>query len=1111
MASRKPQKTTVNGGDRMIPITIADNEASPSRKGDEGEGSDGEPNDPLASAHSPVIIRRRRGSRAGSSTSSSRGGGGIFSAASPARGGLDAAAASAAVLQGQTHSFTIAMNAFEDVRRRVESANNNNSYSMTNNNCSKDNAAASPASVTSGGNSSSGAATRPRGRSFGDAVGRSAAVAASVTSPFQGDTSPPTGRSLREIQGGGGGGMRTDALGQSIAASAAASSPHATINITATTSLRKEKKCLVDDALLSAKADPPSAASLLGMTQSSDSSTAAHGTDIAETNPDGDIIPVLKPIHRHFGSFHSPFYVEEGPAGSPTRSRRGGGKGKVNDDGEDENLPPPRARAPSGILTNKNPNITTFDELMWSGYGMDGAAMEDAQAEMSRLMDKMAKKDLLRRAQAHFDRLIDGTHQTLAKRGAKGGDTATLSSSFGGGDTSRRSFLSFGDAKKKSASEGEYLPIRAGEEDSSSTSSGDEGGAGAKLTTRDSSLLLATGRDGSNYGGCDSNTASFAHNNNNNTKSNNNQKKKSGSNEDDDYELVEAEAGALLPESSRTFRLGRSAASSAAHFLHIGGKNNNKNDIKVRYLTNGKAASEYRDPAALQREDKYPILFQTMALVGAALALKYVLQSVYSFHGYISLGEIGMVFTGLFFIQGIVFGSATGDLKAAQALPGKVVVILEEIEDHFMYASRKVLAKNLTLSYPQALILHFSDTWREYLMYQQEKSYWHCELILREVVLLAALWDSKGANVSKVTELVGKLREPLSTAAFIHRSKYLPATYILLLFFVTTASILMFLVQFNSYTVMFGVTASVLTVIWFTLRLIKALENPFNVAAPKGMRKWIYGHMAAVQIFQLNEYIEKLDHRRRVQKRREQLMFRAQKEVGKENNKENKDGTNNNEKAAIASNPNAATSIGGDKQPPAAAAAVVSPPAHGATPDFVSISPSSVSAGEKGGGRFAVTVSSGGSASTVSPQQQHQKQMLAALASNGTFQSSHHTPTTSVSSQAYYQQQGLPMGASVVSNSSPSSNSCNPSGARGGAAARRQQRDSIAAADPSSGGSKSRALDNWRRAMFANKQQRKGSFGGGGGPLSGDDEESIDGGYVEDTEEDYPVGAYDSQ
>ena len=475
-----------------------------------------------------------------------------------------------------------------------------------------------------------------------------------------------------------------------------------------------------------------------------------------------------------------------------------------------------------------------------------------------------------------------------------------------------------------------------------------------------------------------------------------------------------------------------------------------------------------------------------------------------------------MVFTGLFFIQGIVFGSATGDLKAAQALPGKVVVILEEIEDHFMYASRKVLAKNMTLSYPQALILHFSDTWREYLMYQQEKSYWHCELILREVVLLAALWDSKGANVSKVTELVGKLREPLSTAAFIHRSKYLPATYILLLFFVTTASILMFLVQFNSYTVMFGVTASVLTVIWFTLRLIKALENPFNVAAPKGMRKWIYGHMAAVQIFQLNEYIEKLDHRRRVQKRREQLMFRAQKEVGKENggggnNKEsNKDGgTSNNEKAAIAGEnlSAAATNIGaGDKQPPASAAAVVSPPVHGATPDFVSISPSSVSAGEKGGGRLATTVSSGGSASTVSPQQHHQQQMLAALASNGTFQTSHHTPTTSVSSQAYYQQQG------VVSNSSPSSNSCNPSGARGGATARRQQRGSIAAADPSSGGSKSRALDNWRRAMFANKkQQQKGSFGRGGGPLSGDDEESIDGGYVEDTEEDYPVGAYDSQ
>eukprot|EP00388_Colpodella_angusta_P031980 GDKK01025084.1.p1 GENE.GDKK01025084.1~~GDKK01025084.1.p1 ORF type:complete len:244 (+),score=10.93 GDKK01025084.1:2-733(+) len=216
-----------------------------------------------------------------------------------------------------------------------------------------------------------------------------------------------------------------------------------------------------------------------------------------------------------------------------------------------------------------------------------------------------------------------------------------------------------------------------------------------------------------------------------------------------------------------------------------------------------------------------------------------------------------------------------GDLKAAQALPGKVVVILEEMEDHFMFKARKVMeSEKLTLSYPQGLLMHWAERWKEYLYQQDEASYWHCELVLREIVLLAALWDSKGASVSKVPELVGKLRGPLSSAAFIHRAEYLPATHILLLFFVSTASILMMLVKFNSLTVMFGVTASVLTVIWFTLRLIKAIQNPFNINPDVTMaEKWMHGYMAPLQTFQLEEYVEKLSHRRADQLAREAVFF----------------------------------------------------------------------------------------------------------------------------------------------------------------------------------------------------------------------------------------------
>ena len=282
------------------------------------------------------------------------------------------------------------------------------------------------------------------------------------------------------------------------------------------------------------------------------------------------------------------------------------------------------------------------------------------------------------------------------------------------------------------------------------------------------------------------------------------------------------------------------------------------------------------DPARPQRADKYPILIQTLAIVGAAVAIRVVGFYYYDiFTGYIDLSEIGMVFTGLFFFQGIVFNGVKSDLADAEKLPNSVVITLERIEDIFMYSARSVAQKRLRLSYAQELLIHFARTWREYLVLKEESTYYHCETILRELILLSAIWDSAGGDgMGGVGGAVSSVRTPMSRAAIISRTSVLPAAQALLMFFVVTATSLMYLVRFKSTVVMVAVMVSVLTVIWFSLRMISAMQNPFNICPPQGIRRYLVGYMATVQIFPLNEYIAKLELRCADQKVREEKLFR---------------------------------------------------------------------------------------------------------------------------------------------------------------------------------------------------------------------------------------------
>ena len=261
-------------------------------------------------------------------------------------------------------------------------------------------------------------------------------------------------------------------------------------------------------------------------------------------------------------------------------------------------------------------------------------------------------------------------------------------------------------------------------------------------------------------------------------------------------------------------------------------------------------------------EDTYYILLQTLFLVGLLIAAKICMRRYLPWKGEIELGEIGLVYTGLFYLLGVVFGGVNNDLKEAEKMPMDVVCSLDQLEDTFIICGTKV-ADKVNLMDAQMLLLRFARTWRDMLTGEGGGRVQYGDVLnsLADIVDLARSWDAAGAAACvNITTVVDKIRRIVGRGTIVQRTDVLPSARALLHFFILMSSILLFIASYKTELACGIVMACVITVTIFMGRMIKSMDDPFQVR-PSGWGRWVFGHMAAVQTFPLMEYIVRMERR----------------------------------------------------------------------------------------------------------------------------------------------------------------------------------------------------------------------------------------------------------
>jgi len=255
---------------------------------------------------------------------------------------------------------------------------------------------------------------------------------------------------------------------------------------------------------------------------------------------------------------------------------------------------------------------------------------------------------------------------------------------------------------------------------------------------------------------------------------------------------------------------------------------------------------------------KHKLLIQTMLFAAVPTIVRALVTNYTGWNGYMDLKDLSLIFTGLFFTSGILFSNVNADLKEAERMPADVASSLEQIEDQFVYMTKKAQDADMTPVHTN--ILKFITMWKDTLRGEDRL---HETLdTLAEFPKMAADWDKRGGGgAGTVNSGVDRIRRVVMRASVVSKTDVLPAAHGLLQFFILASTVILFLVKYNSWVTQVCIMLCVYTVTWFNVRLISFIDDPFEEEIPLGM-SFLIGTIRQVHLFPLEEYALRVLNRR---------------------------------------------------------------------------------------------------------------------------------------------------------------------------------------------------------------------------------------------------------
>jgi len=238
-----------------------------------------------------------------------------------------------------------------------------------------------------------------------------------------------------------------------------------------------------------------------------------------------------------------------------------------------------------------------------------------------------------------------------------------------------------------------------------------------------------------------------------------------------------------------------------------------------------------------------PILFKVLPISILLVFVKTVVFAHLEFNGFfinglIESADISIIFTGVFFVIGMLLAGTMTDFKEGEKIPGEIASNLEANQDWIMLACFAPRSENNNLLHEpldkKYLKQTLTDVTDNIILWFNSKQKDSKEIFpeLRKINGLAYYFAERGVDkeaIKGIQEYTIAIRKHVTRAYTIARSSFVAPAYTLLKSILTVITILLLTTKFKTTTADIVFTFCISFVLFYMYLLIKGLDNPFDI------------------------------------------------------------------------------------------------------------------------------------------------------------------------------------------------------------------------------------------------------------------------------------------
>jgi len=237
------------------------------------------------------------------------------------------------------------------------------------------------------------------------------------------------------------------------------------------------------------------------------------------------------------------------------------------------------------------------------------------------------------------------------------------------------------------------------------------------------------------------------------------------------------------------------------------------------------------------------IIVKSLIAALAILSLKnFVFKnlSIYGqdFHDLIELSDITIIFTGAFFVFGLLLAATMSDFKESEKIPGEVASNLEAIKDWIYLAfkaprtgTNDLCKETLNSGFLREELLTITDgiiAW----IYSERKDSNVIFPLIRKSNEIAYYFAERGVDkeaIKGIQENTNAMRKQLTRAYSISRNNFIKPAYVLLQSILFIVMSLLLITKFKTTAADYFVTSSITFLFCYLYLLIVGLDDPFDI------------------------------------------------------------------------------------------------------------------------------------------------------------------------------------------------------------------------------------------------------------------------------------------